>query len=310
MIKREKFISWAVVALLLAFLLTGCSGQTVPTTDTIPDQYSGAVSYLGPEGTYTQEALKCFFGAEGDYRPQKTVADAVRQILEGNCTYAVIPQENTIGGPVYDYVDELLSHDDLQIIGEVELPIRQALLVREGCTLGQITTVYSHKQGIAQSRDWLSEHLPQAKIIEVSSTAEGARMVTESEKADCAAVASVGAAEVYGLTVLEENIQQNDKNQTRFFILSAGKADKTATGERMVFSAEGSAKDLPKLIAQLEKAGMTLVGIHDRPAKTTLGSYIYLIECKNQGWETYEKITKLSAFRFRYYGAFSGPKAR
>lgn len=273
-------------------------------TETIPESYSGAVSYLGPEGTYTQEALKLFFGEEGDYRPQKTVADAVRQVLDGNCTYAVIPQENTIGGPVYDYVDELLSHDDVHIIGEVELPIQQALLAKDDSIIEQITTVYSHKQGIAQSRVWLKEHLPEAQIIEVESTAEGARMVAESESNNCAAIASAGAARVYGLTVLAESIQQNEDNQTRFYVLAAGAADEIATGERMVFSAEGQAKDLPKLITRLEKEGMTLVSIHDRPAKTILGSYVYLIECKNQGWMAYKKIAELSEFRFWFYGAF------
>ena len=83
-------------------------------------------------------------------------------------------------------------------------------------------------------------------------------MVAESESNNCAATASAGAARVYGLTVLAESIQQNMDNQTRFYVLAAGTADETATGERMVFSAEGQAKDLPKLITRLEKEGMTL----------------------------------------------------
>ena len=265
---------------------------------------TGAVSYLGPEGTYTQEATQRFFGAEGDYRPQKTVADALQEVLNGSCEYAVIPQENTIGGPVYDYLDELLAHEGLSVQGEVELPIRQALLAPEGTKLDEIKIVYSHSQGIIQSAGWLSEHLPSAEIIEVSSTAEGARLAASAEHADCAAVASAGAAAVYGLSVLAENIQQNENNQTRFYVVSAAEADKNAS-DRMLFTAEGKSAKLPELMKRIEEEGLQLVSIHDRPAGTVLGEYIYLIECEPGNFQKYEKISGVSGFDYHFYGSFS-----
>ena len=303
MMKKRAFCA-AAAALLLLFVLAGCgAGQLEPERASAAVEYHGAVSFLGPEGTYTQEATQQFFGGEGDYRPEKTVADAVQQLLDGSCEYAVIPQENTIGGPVYDYLDELLAHEELVIEGEVELPIRQALLAAEGTELNDIQVVYSHKQGIAQSAEWLKKNLPDVEIIAVSSTAEGAKMVSESETADCAAIASVGAADVYGLSVLAENIQQNEDNQTRFYVLST-KGAKTEKADRMVFTAAGEAKGLSDLLTSISKQHLKIISIHDRPEKTTLGRYVYLIECENGGFKEYEKLSKTPGFVFHYYGAF------
>lgn len=303
---NSKILRVTTVILMVVLAMTGCESkqeETLVATSGIVETYEGAVSYLGPEGTYTQEATRQFFGDEGDYRPQKTVADVVQQLLDGNCEYAVIPQENTIGGPVYDYLDELLSHENLTIKGEVELPIRQALLAVQGTELENIKVVYSHKQGITQGKDWIQNNLPNAEVVEVSSTAEGARMVAESNTGDCAAIASVGAAEVYGLSVLAENIQQNEDNKTRFYILSIKEAG-TEKSDRMVFSVTGKAGDLPKLFEEITKNNLQVISIHDRPEKTTLGRYVYLIECENGSYNEYEKISSLPEFEFFYFGTF------
>ena len=303
---KSKIFRVTAAILMAVLTLTACSSKqekaSVAVSESV-ETYEGAVSYLGPEGTYTQEATRQFFGTEGDYRPQKTVADAVQQLLGGNCEYAVIPQENTIGGPVYDYVDELLSHENLSIKGEIELPIRQALLGAQGTELQNIKIVYSHKQGITQCKDWLQKNLPNAEVVEVSSTAEGAKMVSESDTGDCAAIASTGAAEVYGLSVLAENIQQNEDNKTRFYVLSTKEAG-TGKSDRMVFSAAGEAGDLPKLLATVTKNDLQIVSIHDRPEKTSLGRYVYLIECENGSYNEYEKISSLPEFEFHYFGTF------
>ncbi|MDO4741113.1 MAG: prephenate dehydratase domain-containing protein [Eubacteriales bacterium] len=284
-----------ILPLLLALCIHGACAEI--------GVLSGPVSYLGPEGTYTQEATQRFFGENGDYLPQKTVADAVRMLLDGECEFAVIPQENTIGGPVYNYLDELLAHDGVSIAGEVELPIRQALLAAEGTAPEEITVVYSHAQGIVQGKAWLAEHLPQAEVVEVSSTAEGAKMAAAAAEPGCAAIASTGAAEVYGLSVLAENIQQNEDNKTRFYILSDEEPNK-ARSDRMVFTATGAADELPALLGCIEENGLSLVSLHDRPEQTELGRYVYLIEVENAGYKEFEALTQASGFALRYYGAF------
>ena len=303
---KSKILRITAAILMIVLTLGVCGFKQVKASVASSELLAtdeGAVSYLGPEGTYTQEATWQFFGTQGDYRPQKTVADAVWQLLDGKCEYAVIPQENTIGGPVYDYLDELLSHENLTIKGEVELPIRQALIVKQGTELQNVKTVYSHKQGITQGKDWIQKNLPNAEVVEVSSTAEGAKMVSESDTGDCAAIASVGAAKVYGLSVLAENIQQNENNKTRFYILSTKEAG-TEKSDRMVFSATGKAGDLPKLLEAVTKNNLKIISIHDRPEKVTLGRYVYLIECENGSYKEYEKISSLNEFEFHYFGTF------
>ena len=297
------------VSLLLAFMLCvsliGCSDQNVAEGTPVQINYDAAtVSYLGPEGTYTQEACEKFFDGKGSYLPYETVPNAVQALTEGESNYAVIPQENTIGGAVIDYVDTLIANENVSVVGEVELPISQNLLVLPGTALENIKTVYSHKQGIAQGKEWLAKNLPDAEVIEASSTAEGAKTVADGKDRSCAAIASAGCADVYGLEILAAGIQNNDKNKTRFYVLSKD-VPATAASDRLAFIVSGSAKDLPKLTAEMDKLGITLVALHDRPEKTELGNYHYLIECNACSYENYQKLTQDSNFTFRYLGSYS-----
>lgn len=292
-----------VLTVMLSILFIAC-GNTEPQAEKPERSYHDAVvSYLGPEGTYSQEACFHFFGKEGSCIPYKTVTDTVEALLAGKSDYAVIPQENTIGGAVVDYVDTLISLEGVSVIGEVELPIRQNLLGLPGTELSAIRTVYSHKQGIAQGADWLKTNLPQAEVIEVSSTAEGAKIVSEAKDPTAAAIASAACVDVYQLELLAESIQENESNVTRFYVLSREAAQTAACG-RMAFIASGSAKGLPKLLAQMDKAHMTLVTIHDRPRKTELGEYDYVIECADSTYAAYCKLEQNGDFTFRYLGSF------
>ncbi len=273
------------------------------TAEKTPSFTEAKIGYLGPEGTYTQEACNKFFGGEGTCVPYKTVDDTIAALINKETDHAVIPQENTIGGAVIDYVDAVIKNTQVSVVGEVELPINQNLLVLPETELGDIKTVYSHKQGIAQGKEFLENSLPEAEVIEVSSTAEGAKMVSESKDKSLAAIASAGCADVYGLKVLAANIQNNDLNKTRFYVLSLENAS-TENKERLAFIASGSAKALPKLMSNIESEGAVLVAVHDRPQKTELGSYNYLIECADCSYEAYEHITKTEGFEYRFLGCF------
>lgn len=295
-----------LLVLLLCLSLAGCANSQTAPGDTIPvqiDKASATVSYLGPEGTYTQEACGVFFEKQGSYLPYTTEQEAVQALVEGQTSYAVIPQENTIGGAVIDYVDTLIAQTKVSVVGEVELPITQNLLALPGTTLAEIKTVYSHKQGIAQGKDWLAEHLPDAEVIEVSSTAEGARMVAEEKDPACAAIAAAACADVYQLDILAAGIQNNENNKTRFYVLSMQPAA-TAEAERLAFIAMGDAKALPELMTAMEKQDVTLITLHDRPLKTELGEYYYLIECAGCSYESYQELSKTEGFSFRFLGCF------
>lgn len=303
-------------ALAAALACAGCAGapattsepeaseQTQPREEITLTDSQVCVSYLGPEGTYTQEACDVFFDGEGTYLPQEDVSASVRALLNGSADFAVIPQENAIGGPIPEYLDEVISHEGVSVVGEIELPISQNLLARPGVALEDIQTVYSHKQGIAQGRECLEENLPNAEVIEVSSTAEGARMAAEAEDGSCAAIGSFAAADVYGLEVVADNIQMSDTNRTRFYVLSTSAASREPS-DRMAFLASGDVEDLAELLASIESEGMEVVAVHDRPRKTELGSYTYLIECSGGSYEAFEAVVRNNpSFDFRYLGSF------
>lgn len=296
---------------ILCLILAGCSGQQSQQAqqDEQPAEpqisYEDAkVSYLGPRGTYTEEACQHFFEGKGEYLPYATVDEAVKALVDGQSNFAVIPQENTIGGAVIDYVDTLIGEGKVSVTGEVELTINQNLLVLPGAEQNGIKTVYSHKQGIAQGKEWLEKNLPDAEVIEVSSTAEGAKMVAEGKDPSCAAIASAGCSEVYGLDILAENIQNNDSNKTRFYVLTCAEPQ-TTQSDRLAFIATGSAEALPPLMEELDDRGITLVTIHDRPLKTELGEYHYLIECENCSYDTFEELKEKSELELRYLGSFA-----
>ena len=299
----------SVIGLLFVISLAqiGCgrdnSVADESVVSSVADYSNATVSYLGPEGTYTQEACGVFFEKDGNYISYETVADAVDAMESGDTLFSVIPQENTIGGAVTDYLDIVIAHPDVSVVGEVELPINQNILALPGTELTEIKKVYSHKQGIAQGKDWLDKNVPDAEVIEVSSTAEGARLVSEEKDRTQAAIASAACADVYGLEILAEGIQGNDSNKTRFYVLSMEEPIK-GESERMAFIATGKAKDLPALMTDIEKLGMELIAVHDRPEKTELGHYHYLIECSGGGYKEMEVLAQKHAFEFRYLGSF------
>lgn len=298
----KRYLS-LLLALVLSLSCAGCSSAGPDPVAVQIDYEAAVVSYLGPVGTYTQEACGVFFEKQGEYIPYTTVQEAVAALNEGESNYSVIPQENTIGGAVIDYVDTLIANTGVSVVGEVELPISQNLLALPGADPSDIHTVYSHAQGITQGKQWLEENLPAAQVIEVSSTAEGARMVSEAKDPGYAAIASAACADVYTLNILAASIQNNDSNKTRFYVLSKD-APATANAERLAFIAMGNAGELPDLMSAMNKEKMSLVAIHDRPLKTELGQYYYLIECADSSYESYQKLTEKSNFEFRYLGSF------
>lgn len=280
----------------------GNSGNSAaPVGSMIKDNAS--VSYLGPEGTYTEEAAKFFFISGGSFIPKGTVDEAIEDAAAGISDYAVIPQENTIGGAVTNYVDAFLSRDDVYVVGEVVLPISQTLMGVPGATIADIKTVCSHAQGIKQSEQWRKENMPDAVTEEMGSTAAAAAYVAEQQDKSIAAVAAPGAAGLYGLEVLAENVQITDANKTRFYVLSK---ERVTGGTNAVFAATCEANLIDDIIVEIHNAGLELVTIHDRPEGSKLGTYNYIIEVEAVGGITDEQISKVSKTgEVRFCGCFN-----
>ena len=261
------------------------------------------VSYLGPAGTYTEEAAQFFFRGGEALRPKETVQDAIADLLSGEADYAVVPQENTVGGAVVNYLDALIGAEDTFVVGEVVLPISQTLMGVPGATLADIQTVCSHAQGLTQSARWRSEHLPDAGTREMPSTAAAAEYVAGAGDKSVAAVAAPGAAPLYGLEVLAENVQITDANKTRFYILAPAPLE---GGTHGVFAADCEAGRIDDIIVALHDAGLELVTLHDRPAGTRLGAYRYLIEAEGTPAVTADHLKAAAEFpEVRFLGSFS-----
>ena len=300
-----------LAALMLAIAAAGCSTNSTDT-ETSAEPVDAAsqimdnarVSYLGPAGTYTEEATQFFFPEDENLLPEDTVEEAIADVLNGTADYAVIPQENTLGGAVTNYVDALIAQEDVYVVGEVILPISQTLMGVPGASLEDIRTVCSHAQGITQSAEWRKEHLPDAVTEEMPSTAAAASYVAESGDKTIAAVAAPGAAKLYGLSILAENVQITDANKTRFYVLSSTRLE-GETQTHAVFVASCEANRIDDIIVEIHDAGLELVTIHDRPEGSQLGTYNYIIEVDDSDGIPEKQLEKIEGItEVRFLGSF------
>lgn len=295
----KRTLSMICIALMVATMVIGCGAQSgksessqAAVTTAVQTIENANVSYLGPEGTYTEEAAQLFFPDAAGFIPEGTVPEAIADVTEGRADFAVIPQENTIGGAVTNYVDALIAEEHVFVVGEVILPINQTLMGVPGASLEDIKLVCSHAQGIKQSEEWRKTHLPDAETQEMASTAAAASYVAETGDKTIAAVAAPGAAKLYGLSVLAENVQITDSNKTRFYVLSASRTEKQKH-THAAFVADCEASRIDDIIIEIHDAGLEFVTIHDRPEGSHLGAYHYIIEVENESGITEEALEEI-----------------
>ena len=297
-----KRIALLLLPILLLLLLFSAS-SFAESADAVQ------VSYLGPEGTYTEEAAQFWFRSGETLNPRATVNDAIADLLSGDADFAVIPQENTVGGAVVNYVDALIAAEHAYVVGEVVLPISQTLMGVPGAAIEDIKTVCSHAQGLTQSAAWRSEHLPDAETVEMSSTAAAASYVAEQGNQSIAAVAAPGAAPLYGLEVLAENVQITDANKTRFYVLSKRPLE-TEGLTRAVFVATSDGSRIGDILAAMRDAGLEIVSLHDRPEGSRLGRYHYVIEAEDTEGITDAQVRTISALEgVRFAGRFNAAES-
>lgn len=234
------------------------------------------IAYLGPAGTFTQQAAVKHFGHAADTVGCNTVDECMRQAESDQADYAVVPLENSTEGSVGRTLDLLVS-SPLRACGEVVLRIHHQLLRnREG--LDGVQTVYGHAQALAQCHDWLGKNLPDSIVrVPVSSNAEAARLAAADGSA--LAVAGITAAEIYSLTVLARNIEDEPNNTTRFLVL--GKQDTAPSGRdktSLLFSTPNRAGAAAELLTPFSEAGISMTKFESRPSKTGLWEYVFFID--------------------------------
>ena len=233
------------------------------------------VSYLGPEGTFSEQAVRKHFGRAVEGLASASVDEAFRSAESGTAQFTVVPVENSTEGVVGRTLDLLLA-TPLRICGEVELRVQQNLLCRSD-DIGSIKKIYSHAQSLAQTHGWLSQHLPRAERVPVTSNADAARRA--AEEAGAAAVAGEAAAERYGLKVLSKGIEDDPNNTTRFLVL--GNLDPAPTGKdrtSLVMSAENKPGAVHALLTPLAKHRVSMTRIESRPSRARLWEYMFFID--------------------------------
>lgn len=238
------------------------------------------VAFLGPEASFSAEAAQQVTST-AHRRPLGTISEVFQAVRAAEVDVGVVPIENLIEGAVNETLDQLaFGPGGLVIAGELLLPVRLQLLAAGGVELADVQVVRSHVQALAQARGWLAEHLPGVGVVAATSTAEAARMVTEPADQPEAAVATLLAAERFGLRVLASDVQAHADNVTRFVELRRVRAAPTGADKTslMLFFGEDRPGLLLRILEEFAIRGINLVKIESRPAKTRMGEYGMFID--------------------------------
>ena len=232
------------------------------------------IAYLGPQGTFTQAAAQKQFGHSVNTIAMDGIDDVFREVEADAADYGVVPVENSTEGVISHTLD-LFQGSVLSICGEVELRIHHHLLVKNSEV--KIDRVLAHQQALAQCRGWLDANLPHAEHIAVSSNAEAARMA--SEELATAAIASDTAAELYGLTILERNIEDKPDNTTRFLVIGRQEVlpsgnDKTS----LLISVQNKPGSLYRLLKPMAEHDVSMTRIESRPSRQQMWEYVFYID--------------------------------
>lgn len=247
------------------------------------------IAYLGPAGTFTEDALREVGVNTGsaDLRPETTVHEAILAVDRGEADRAFVPFENSIEGSVRATLDALaFDAERVTIVGEHDFAVRAMLLARGSLPLERISAVLSHPQPLAQCARFLRENLPGAELRSVSSTSEAARLVGESDE-PWAAIGARAAAELYGCTILREGIEDEPNNVTRFVWIAAAGSEPEGAGSwktSLVFSELGEDHPgaLVEALQEFSSRDVNLTRIESRPLRSELGRYMFFCDLEGQ----------------------------
>lgn len=240
--------------------------------------YSNArIVFQGLEGAYSQEAMEQFFGENCDSFHVDTWKDAMEAIRTGKADYAVLPIENSSAGIVSENYDLLVEYDNY-IVGEQIIRINHALLGLADAQESDITKIYSHKQSLMQCSDFLEEHKEWEKFS-LSNNAVAAKKVKEDGRVDQAAIASAKNAEIYGLKVLKNSIQNNKNNSTRFIVVT-GKKIYTPQANRIsiCFEVNHESGALYQALSHFIYNDINMINIQSRPIQNKNWEYRFFVD--------------------------------
>jgi chorismate mutase/prephenate dehydratase len=245
------------------------------------------IAFLGPEGTFTQAATYKHFGQAINVLPCSSISQVFEKVNAGDARYGVVPIENSIEG-VVNQTHDLLINSDLNINGEVQLPVVQNLIGTMS-SINEIKKVYSHQQSLAQCREWLDENLGEIERSAVTSNALAASLAKEEQTS--AAIAGESAAELYDLNIIARNIQGDLNNTTRFLVIGKdeiqpGGDDKTS----LIFTTPNKPGSLHRALACFAENNVSMMRIESRPSRDVMWDYVFFVDI--QGHRDEESVSK------------------
>lgn len=235
------------------------------------------VAFMGPEGSFSQEAARRVLGQSVDDLFVANPWEAFAALERGEATLAVVPIENTVEGVVYATLDAFAKAPvSLSVAGEVQLPIVH-VLATAGTPLEAVTEVRSHPQALAQCRHWLEENLPEVPLMEAASTGLAAQMAAED--GSMAAIASEIAASLYGLQPVKKRIEDNANNYTRFLVIGRTMPEPSGRDKTsLMFSIADQPGILCRMLAPFSSRNINLTKIESRPIKTKAWEYVFFVD--------------------------------
>ena len=242
-----------------------------------------SVSYLGPEGTYCEEAARLHCGQSSHYKSATTIDATIELAEKGLVDIAVLPLENSTEGSVTRTLD-LLQKTSLKICGEIVLPIHHQLLGKV-TKKENITSVIAHPQALAQCRNWLANNLPKAVLITATSNGEAARQASISP--NTAAIASTRAADIYDLQIVSKNIEDEPTNTTRFIVL--GQNESAATGNdktSLICTVPNKPGALQNALSILAVHNINMTKLESRPSRSGPWEYLFYIDIDGHQTDT------------------------
>ncbi|HEX7115900.1 MAG TPA: prephenate dehydratase [Steroidobacter sp.] len=265
------------------------------------------VAFLGPEGTFSQQAVLKHFGHSVRALPLPAISEVFEEVQAAHADFGVVPIENSTEGTVNNTLDMFLT-SPLKICGEVEMRIQQHLMGQMR-GLEKIVRVCSHQQSLAQCRHWLDEHLPGVERIPVSSNAEAARRARDED--GTAAIAGQAAAEVYGLNIIVPEIEDTPDNTTRFLVIGRKLFSPSGDDKTTLLVSTGDTRSpgsLYRLLAPLAEHGISMTRIESRPSRRRKWDYVFFIDVVGHADESPLKEAleelKRRASLFRILGSY------
>ena len=248
-----------------------------------------SIAYLGPKGTYSDEAAHAFMGKIGaedaDLLACTSFTEVFDNVDRGKCTYGVVAIENALEGPVTATLDNFAFNSPAQILGVHVVDIHHCLIVHPKAERTQIRTIASHSQGLGQYRRFITRELPNAVSVSTSSTAESVKLAMADPSV--AAIATRYAAELYGAVVAEEEIEDRLGNQTSFALIGRPGTPSPLSGTRYktsvaLFMQIDRAGTLNMILSEFAYAGINITMIQSRPTKQALGDYMFFLDLEGR----------------------------